>query len=508
MGFNAIWLMPINPGPTGHGYHIVDYYGIEEDYGTEEDFIELVETAHDWDIKIILDLVINHTAIEHPFMQDAIAFDTYSHYWDYYDRDASGNYTYYYDWITLPNLNYDNPEVWWEFINVSEYWVETYNIDGFRCDVAWGPQSRNPDFWIAWRDALKTIKPELFLLAEATSTDFTYFDYRFDSAMDWNLHHEADYSLQNMFPGPPNLDEVHQIIINYGYPYPQYHYPFRFLENHDEERFINIATPTETKLAATLIYTIPGIPQIYAGQEIGTTSQRGQIIWFNDPHEMAEHYFKLGQIRNMLPAVRTPGIERLDNTQYSTVYSYYRYQPGENPVIAVLNFAGWSQVVTVDVPIEALGIDPEATYYLNELLGGTYTQRLGADLASITTSIDAKKARVYAIADSILLVGVQSKEPPEDLPLTYRLAQSYPNPFNAECRIAFELPKTGKVKLEVYNLMGQRVKILADNVIPSGRHYVTWNGRNDYDGILSSGVYFYRMTAGDFTQIKKMILLK
>ncbi|MBU0518112.1 hypothetical protein KJ564_04160, partial [bacterium] len=272
MGFTAIWLMPIYPGPTDHGYEIVDYYGIEEDYGTPEDFLELVEMAHSWDIRIVLDLVINHSSIQHPFMQDALAFGPFSHYWDYYDRDGQGNYTYYYDWLSLPNLNYDNPEVWWEFINVSKYWVETYDVDGFRCDVAWGPQARNPDFWPVWHEALKEIKPEVFLLAEASSTDFTYFDYRFDAAMDWNLHHEGAVNLQNMFPGPPNLTDLNTVITNYGFPYPQYHYPLRFMENHDEERYINLATADETKLAATLLYTIPGIPQIYSGQEIGFTS--------------------------------------------------------------------------------------------------------------------------------------------------------------------------------------------------------------------------------------------
>jgi hypothetical protein len=505
-GYNAIWLMPIFPGPSDHGYAITDYYGIEEDYGTPEDFAELVESAHSYGIKVILDLVINHTSIEHPFMQDAMDFDIYSHYYDYYDRDANGNYTYYYDWLSLPNLNYDNPEVWDYFIEVSKYWVEEFDVDGYRCDVAWGPQTRNPAFWVEWREELKKIKPEIFLLAEATCTDFTYFDHRFDSAMDWNLHHEAPTNFSNMFPGPPNLNQLHDAITNYGYPYPQYHYPFRFLENHDEERYIAYNTANQTKLAATLLLTIPGIPMIYAGQEIGTTTQRGQITWGSDPYDVADHYWKLTHIRTMFPALRTAGIQRLNNTQYSTVYSFGRYQTGAVPVISVMNFTSWSQVVTITVPVTEWGIEPTQTYCLNEMLGNTHAWLTGAQLTTITTSLGNLQSLVYVISDSVITLEVEAISSPTTY--TYRLSQNYPNPFNQECEFNFELPFNSKVNITIYNILGQKVKTLSDDFWTVGIHSIKWDGRNESGDALSSGMYFYRMQAGDFLKTQKMVLLR
>ncbi|MBU1881411.1 T9SS type A sorting domain-containing protein, partial [bacterium] len=184
-----------------------------------------------------------------------------------------------------------------------------------------------------------------------------------------------------------------------------------------------------------------------------------------------------------------------------------RYVPGENPVLSVMNFASWSQVVTIDVPVDDWGIHPDSTYYLNELLGGSSNQRTGAELASITTSLNAKQTRVYAISDSSFIVGIKT-DPTEPVVGRYSLSQNYPNPFNAECRIHFELPMTSKVTLAVYNVMGQKVRTLVEGVIGQGQHTVTWEGRSDAGQLLSSGMYLYRIQAADYTQIRKMILLK
>ena len=505
LGVNAIWFMPIMPGPTDHGYAITDYYGIEEDYGTPEDFAELTEAAHSFDIKIIIDLVINHSSIEHPFMLDAIDFDIYSHYYDYYDRDAQGNHTYYYDWYSLPNLNYDNLDVWKYFIDMCKWWVDEYDIDGFRCDVAWGVQQRNPDFWIEWRNELKKQKPEIFLLAEAGGNDFTYYDYRFDSAYDWNLHHEGNGSFVNMFNGVPNIDDIHDLVTNYGYYYPDYKFPFRFLENHDEERYIAFNTLQETKLAAALLMTIPGIPMIYAGQEIGTLSQRGQINWSSDPNNLSVYYEHLCQIRSLFPAVSSDTVERLNNSQYSAVYSIGRYIEGEYPVISVMNFTPGSQVVTVDIPSEEWGLHPDSTYCLNEFIGDDYYWMTGAQLAQITTSVDGRSARVYAITDSVITLDV---EEPETIPVNYALHPSYPNPFNSDCLIKFNLPAPMKVHLAVYNVLGQEVKVLTDKVWDTGEHTVKWDGRSVGGSELSSGMYFYRLRAGDFIKTRKMVLIR
>ncbi|MBM3324306.1 MAG: T9SS type A sorting domain-containing protein [Calditrichaeota bacterium] len=507
LGVNHIYLMPIFEGPTGHGYEISDYYRIEGDYGTEEDLRDLVDAAHERKMRVILDMVINHTSIQHPFMQDAMRYGRFSQYWDYYDRDANGNYTYYYNWTSMPNLNYDNPDVVDYFIEVAKYWVDDVGVDGYRCDVAWGPQDRTPSFWQQWRNALKKSHPDLLLLGEMNSTDFINFDHRFDLAYDWALHHAGIENFANMFQhGIPNINNLHTVITNYGYNYPQYKYPYRFLEDHDHGRFISYNTAEQTKLAAVLLFTIDGVPLIYAGQEVGETSQRDLIDWNGGPPGLTNFYYKLCQLRKQFPATRGPVVERLSNNQASVVYSYMRRIPDELPLLVALNMAPNSQVVTVTIPTTELGLHPDSTYYLSELLTNTYLQRTGSELASIVTSLSAYQARVWTIAREP--VQLAAPRPAPELPKTFALGQNYPNPFNATCAISFELPTRNRVTLMIYNVLGARVKVLTDAVYPAGVHHIEWDGRNDAGTSVGSGVYFYQMRSGDFVATRKMLLLR
>ena len=94
-------------------------------------------------------------------------------------------------------------------------------------------------------------------------------------------------------------------------------------------------------------------------------------------------------------------------------------------------------------------------------------------------------------------------KPDVRVPTEYSLAQNYPNPFNPITTIKYTLPKAAKVKVEVYNLLGQRVEILVDSEQEAGYHSVQWDGSE-----MTSGVYFYRLTAGSFTATKRMVLMK
>ncbi len=165
LGINAIWLAPINE-THDYGYSVIDYFGLRKNFGPKEDFHALVQAAHERGIRVLMDFVPNHTSNEHPYFRDTLEKGRGSPYWDFYDRDASGNYTYYFDWTHLPNLNYANPEVRRMMIEAFSYWVREFDVDGFRVDACWGVQERRPDFWPEWRRELKRIKPDLLLLAE------------------------------------------------------------------------------------------------------------------------------------------------------------------------------------------------------------------------------------------------------------------------------------------------------------------------------------------------------
>jgi len=346
LGISTIWLTPIYPGPTTHGYEITDYYGIDEDLGSPDDFAYLVEQAHGYGLKVVLDMVVNHTSIQHPFMQHASQFGIYSPYYDWYAREPNGDHQYYYDWFSLPNLNFSNPDVWKYFIDMCVWWVEEYDVDGYRCDVAWGPQERNDQFWVAWRTALKTVKPEIFLLGEANGRDWGILEDRFDLGYDWSLYHDG---FNAIFPGPGGLENLHSLIINEFndevFDWPAYKYPFRFIENHDESRFITGHTADQTTLAATLLFSIPGVPLIYAGQEFGETSQRGTIDFTSDPYEVHGHYSRLIKARKNLPALRYGDYQRIPNNQEYFVYSVIRTLDDEYPVISAMNFFSNSTVI-------------------------------------------------------------------------------------------------------------------------------------------------------------------
>ncbi|MBA4385916.1 MAG: alpha-amylase, partial [Anaerolinea sp.] len=149
LGINAIWLMPINPSPSYHGYDVLNYYAINPQYGTKVDFERLLQEAHKRGIKVIIDLVLNHTSSQHPFFVDARSSDT-SQYHDWYvwSDIGKGNYWHettvgnvqenYYGYFCdcMPDLNYLNPEVTLQMEKVVSYWISEIGVDGFRIDAA------------------------------------------------------------------------------------------------------------------------------------------------------------------------------------------------------------------------------------------------------------------------------------------------------------------------------------------------------------------------------------
>ncbi|MCB0753591.1 MAG: hypothetical protein KDC52_19120, partial [Ignavibacteriae bacterium] len=284
LGINAVWLMPIYKGPTVHGYEITNYFDFEEDYGNVNDFKELVTALHNVGIKIVLDFVVNHTSIQHPFMQNVLEYKEYSPWANFYLWDGepgNSNYEFYFDWGSLPNLNHQNKDVRNYFIKAAKYWVSEFDIDGYRCDVAWGVEERNTEFWQEWRNALKNIKPELFLEAEASSGNPVFYQNRFDSANDWDLRTK----LINVTNGSVSIDVLDAELRKL---YPYYARPFRFVENHDEVRVASSHDAQRSKLMHTILMTANGIPLIYSGGEVGELTNRDLIDW-SDPDTLRSY---------------------------------------------------------------------------------------------------------------------------------------------------------------------------------------------------------------------------
>src|SRR5205085_1213663 len=161
LGVNILWLMPIHPigqekkkGPIGSPYAVRDYYAINPDYGTSADLKRLVAESHRRGMKVIIDIVANHTSWDSVMMKSP----------EFYVRDAQGHITFPHDWSDVAELNYDNPALRRYMIDMLKFWLRDFDLDGFRCDVAGEVPT---DFWEQARAELDKVKPDILMLAEA-----------------------------------------------------------------------------------------------------------------------------------------------------------------------------------------------------------------------------------------------------------------------------------------------------------------------------------------------------
>jgi glycosidase len=492
LGINTIWFMPIYTGPTTHGYEITDYYGFEEDYGNESSFRTMLTTLKNNGIRVILDYVVNHTSVSHPFMQNVFEYREYSPYADFYlwnGEPGNSNYEFYFDWTSLPNLNHNNPDVRKYFIDVAKYWVSYYGIDGYRCDVAWGVEERNSQFWQDWRAALKNVKPEVFLEAEAGSDEPVFYQQRFDSANDWELRNKIIGALN----GSVTLQTLHQEISR---SYPSYARPFRFVENHDESRAAALFDIKRSLLMHTMLFTLNGVPLIYSGGEVGELTRRELIDW-SDPNDVRPYFKNLISIRKSF--VHNPVINLVNNSDNANVYSYASTS-GEHNLITIANFKDEVKDITLD--LSGLPFDGSSIYYLTDLTGEAVYEVTPSIRNAFPVSLDNFEAKVFYYGLDTVAVGVDDLAE-LDLPFEYKLFQNYPNPFNPSTKIKFQIKETGIVTLKVYDILGAEVVTLINEVKNPGIHEVNFNAAN-----FSSGVYFYTLTTGNFSQTKKLLLMK
>jgi alpha-amylase len=291
LGVTAIWLMPIFPSPSYHGYDVTDYRTINPDYGTLEDFRNLVTQAHARGIKIVIDFVANHTSDLHPWFaassQNQSKRDWYV--WESSHPNFNGpwgqnvwhlrNNSYYYGifWHGMPDLNFKNEEVTTEIKDVVRYWYEDIGVDGFRIDAVkhWieeGNQQDNSPATLAWwRDFYqyqKSINPSLMTVGEAwTSTQniIPYGDNRLDYCFEFDLATSIINSINS-----ESIDELRSKINQVTSNYKPFQYG-TFLTNHDQNRVYNQLNKStaKAKLAASILLSLPGIPYLYYGEEIG-----------------------------------------------------------------------------------------------------------------------------------------------------------------------------------------------------------------------------------------------
>jgi glycosidase len=298
LGVDAIWLMPIHPSPSYHGYDVINYFNVNPDYGTFTDFTNLLSEAHRRGMHIIIDLVLNHTSNKNPWFVNANN-NPQSPYRDWYtwsDTDPDylgplgrawhlGSHGYYYGIFSdrMPDLNYTNPDVTDEIKKVVHFWLVDVGIDGFRIDavkylVEEGQKQENTQSTHAWLkdfySSYKSNKADAYTVGEVYSAGaFIAKTYTGDQ-MDEIFSFELASGFVNSALGEANTS-VNSAIQFTLKDMPEGPYA-TFLTDHDQKRIMSVLNGNvdKAKVAATLLLTSPGTPFIYYGEEIGMEGEK------------------------------------------------------------------------------------------------------------------------------------------------------------------------------------------------------------------------------------------
>jgi len=342
LGVDALWLWPpAEQRAPGEEYAITDYFKLDDSWGPESAFKQMVDDAHKLGLHVMLDIVPNHMSDQSPYFMDTKTNGKASHYYDFFDRDSYGSPTHYFDWTNLPNLNYDNPEVRSMITGAFVHWVRYLGIDGFRTDAAWGVKLRRPTFWPELRRAVKRVDPDVLMLAEASAVDPYYFSHGFDVAYDWT-HHPGQWAWTSAFDFPTESGALlGPAITNAPKGYANDAIVLRFINNNDTGvRCVDQYGPKLTRVAATLQFTLPGLPAMFAGDEIGASyepySNLTPIPW-KDRYGLLPFYERLIELKHSLPSLASHEVDLLDVSADSAL-AYLRPAAGGQPVLVLLNF--------------------------------------------------------------------------------------------------------------------------------------------------------------------------
>jgi glycosidase len=355
LGVNTVYLLPFYPtgeiqrkGSEGSPYSIKNYTVVDPQLGTLEDFEAYVTKAHKLGLRVMIDIVFNHTAWDHPWITT---------HPEYYYHDAKNQILPARpEWQDVAGLDSSRTDVQDALIEVGKFWLSK-DVDGFRADYSSGlPLS----FWQRFRSAIKAIKPETLLLAETGGA--LYHDRAFDLSYDW-----------------AGLERL--VVVGRGY-YPANDYfayqseqggvpKLRYLENHDQERIASqLHESYQLRAVAALLLTEPGVPLIYAGQELALEKRpslfdRDPLEWDKGDPALRDWYKQLLQVRAKLESLEA-GSFRLISGQPSIVAAFTRFT-SQQKVVVLINFSAKPQ--TVKLPWAKTWFDQISKL---EIPGGTW----------------------------------------------------------------------------------------------------------------------------------------
>jgi glycosidase len=537
LGITGIWLMPMMESPSYHGYDATDYYATEPDYGTMEDFEALLEAAHDRGIKVIIDFVMNHTSDQHPWFQQSV--NTLGGYRDWYVwsetnpgfigpwgqtvwHPRNGDYYYGLFWGGMPDLNYSHPPVKEAIFDIAEFWLAK-GVDGFRLDAIKyldedGTIMENTpetfELLEDFRTLYKNTDSEAVTVGEVWSNTESILPYVTEDRLDLCFDFDLAYGIIGGINGSTALPIRQQLaVIQEGYPKLQY---ATFLTNHDIDRIYNQLQAEDHKMkqAAFLYLTLPGVPFIYYGEEVGMLGVgaheniRRPMQWTgntntgfttgtpwnapggnyptnnvedmqNDEASLLSTYRDLVHLRNEEEALRRGYL--LDVEASSTEILSYARIVEEEALVMVANMGFGSFQPTFRLPVSSL---PAGEYRITEIQSDT-------DMGTITINASGGFG-AWTIQNAILdawenWVFRLSLETPASITGNARAPMNvkiFPNPASETATIELsEAYSTSATRLTLLRSNGQ----VLDEVSFSGRaHRLSLRA-------YSSGLYFVRL---------------
>ncbi|NJE03345.1 alpha-amylase family glycosyl hydrolase [Thermococcus sp. MV11] len=368
LGVTIIYLNPIFLAGSAHGYDVYDYYRLDPQFGTEEELREFLDEAHRRGIRVIFDFVPNHNGIGHWAFLDVASRGRESPYWDWYFvkewpfRLGDGNaYLGWWGIGSLPKLNTTNPEVREYLIGAALYWLD-FGFDGIRVDVP-NEVLDSKEFFRELRERVKGRHPDAYLVGEiwTLSPEWVQGD-RFDSLMNYALGREIllNYA-RGYLSGEAAMKMMGRYYASYGENVAAM--GFNLVDSHDTSRVLtdlgggslgdvpSNESVQRLKLLSTLLYTLPGTPVTFQGDERGLLGdknhydeQRYPIQWDEANGEVLEHYRSLARLRNDVPALRSSKIRFYRAS--GGVMAFFRGHDDE--VLVVAN--SWRKPAELELP--------------------------------------------------------------------------------------------------------------------------------------------------------------
>ncbi|WLR42916.1 alpha-glycosidase [Bacillus carboniphilus] len=396
LGITGIYMCPIFKAYSNHKYDTIDYMEIDPQFGNKETFRKLVETCHNKGIKVMLDAVFNHSGYYFPAFQDVKKSGVNSKYKDWFHirefplkADPIPTYDTFGFVESMPKLNTENPQVKDYLLKVGRYWVEEFNIDGWRLDVA---NEIDHQFWRDFRKEVRSVKEDVYILGEIWHDSMPWLQGdQFDSVMNYPFTNGAlrFFAKEDV----KATDFVHMIEkVSHMYPKNVNEVMFNLLGSHDTPRVLTIAKEKRDKLKLLFTFqlTFTGTPCIYYGDEIGMTGEqdpgcRKCMEWDKEKQDldMFKHVQKLLHLRKQYPLLANEGELKVIEANDQTNHVIYTKENEKERILIIINNSDQTLNITLPFDLE------------NKTIKNLWTN---SEFAAESTKIDLElKANKFAI---------------------------------------------------------------------------------------------------------------